>query len=126
MGNIKRALKAFIRFNASDEVVASSLILRKTMPKVGKWQEIPAYGKFFTASTNCCVESIEFDCLAYAVSVARGDTSTFSYTACGGIETGPVELTGPTSVIICAEPNTVTAEGPISIVPLGECEVVFG
>jgi len=39
----QRPLKAFVRFDGSGRVVAGSLILRKTMPKVGKWQEITAY-----------------------------------------------------------------------------------
>ena len=39
----KRDLKAFVRIDGSGRVVAGSLILRRTMPKVGRWQEIPAY-----------------------------------------------------------------------------------
>jgi hypothetical protein len=38
-----RNLKAFVRIDGSGRVVAGSLILRKKMPKVGKWQEVPAY-----------------------------------------------------------------------------------
>jgi hypothetical protein len=38
----KRDLKAFVRFDGSGRVVAGSLILRKNMPKVGKWQQITA------------------------------------------------------------------------------------
>lgn len=40
---IQRNLKAFVRFDGSGRVVAGSLILRKQKPKVGNWQEIPAY-----------------------------------------------------------------------------------
>ena len=39
----QRNLKAFIRFDGSGRIVAGSLILRKNKPKVGRWQEIPAY-----------------------------------------------------------------------------------
>jgi len=39
----KRPLKAFVRFDGSGKIVPSSLILAAKMPKVGKWQEIPAY-----------------------------------------------------------------------------------
>ena len=39
----KRDLKAYVRFDGSGRIVAGSLILRKNKPKVGKWQEIPAY-----------------------------------------------------------------------------------
>ena len=41
-GNNQR-LKAFVRFDGSGRVVAGSLILRRSKPKVGKWQEISAY-----------------------------------------------------------------------------------
>ncbi len=43
MANNQRDLKAFVRFDGSGRVVAGSLILRKNKPKVGRWQEIPAY-----------------------------------------------------------------------------------
>lgn len=39
----QRNLKAFVRFDGSGRVVAGSLILRKSKPKVGNWQEITAY-----------------------------------------------------------------------------------
>lgn len=39
----KRDLKAFVRYDAQGRVVAGSLVLRKKMPKVGKWYELPAY-----------------------------------------------------------------------------------
>lgn len=38
-----RPLKAYVRFDGTGRVVSSSLILRRKMPKVGKWVEIPAY-----------------------------------------------------------------------------------
>ena len=43
MASNQRDLKAFVRFDGSGRVVAGSLILRKKKPKVGRWQEIPAY-----------------------------------------------------------------------------------
>ena len=38
-----RPLKAYVRFDGTGRIVPSSLILRRKMPKVGKWVEIPAY-----------------------------------------------------------------------------------
>ena len=38
-----RPLKAYVRFDGTGRIVPSSLILRRKMPKVGKWKEIPAY-----------------------------------------------------------------------------------
>lgn len=48
----KRDLKAFVRFDGSGRIVAGSLILRKKMPKVGKWQEVPAYECCNTTTTS--------------------------------------------------------------------------
>ena len=39
----KKVLKAFVRIDGMGRVVAGSLILRRQKPKVGRWQEIPAY-----------------------------------------------------------------------------------
>lgn len=38
--NKKNNLKAFVRIDGKNNVVASSLILRKKRPTVGRWQEI--------------------------------------------------------------------------------------
>lgn len=38
-----RPLKAYVRFDGTGRIVPSSLILRRKIPKVGKWVEIPAY-----------------------------------------------------------------------------------
>ena len=38
-----RKMKAYVRVDGSGRIVNSSLILRKSMPKVGRWVEIPAY-----------------------------------------------------------------------------------
>jgi hypothetical protein len=43
MGNNRKDLKAYVRFDGSGRVVPGSLVLRKKMPKVGKWIEIQAY-----------------------------------------------------------------------------------
>jgi len=43
MANNQKKLKAFVRYDGSGRVVASSLILRKNKPRVGRWVEIPQY-----------------------------------------------------------------------------------
>ena len=51
----KRDLKVFVRADGQNRLVAGSLILRKKMPKVGKWYEIPAYeccNNFTTTTTT--------------------------------------------------------------------------
>jgi hypothetical protein len=39
----KKDLKGFVRYDGSGRVVAGSLVLRRSIPKVGKWKEIQAY-----------------------------------------------------------------------------------
>lgn len=52
MSSNKRDLKAFVRFDGSGRVVAGSLILRRSKPKVGKWQEIIGYECCNTTTTT--------------------------------------------------------------------------
>lgn len=120
----KRNLKAFVRFDGSGRIVAGSLILRKKMPKVGKWQEIPAEGKFVVATIDCCAPPTPFTCMTYAISVARGDSATYSYTDCATDRVvGPTEIVGPSTVTVCAKYNTVVTDGgAVMITPLAECE----
>lgn len=40
---ISKKLKAFVRYDGTNRVVPGSLILRNKAPKVGRWQEVPAY-----------------------------------------------------------------------------------
>jgi len=47
MSNSKKDLKGFVRYDGNGRVVPGSLILRRSIPKVGKWKEIPTY--------ECCV-----------------------------------------------------------------------
>lgn len=39
----KKDLKGFVRYDGSGRVVAGSLVLRRKMPRVGKWVEVPSY-----------------------------------------------------------------------------------
>ena len=50
-----RPLKAFVRYDGSGRVVAGSLILRKSKPKVGKWHEVEAYECCNTTTTTTTV-----------------------------------------------------------------------
>jgi hypothetical protein len=43
MANSRKDLKAYVRFDGSGRIVPGSLVLRRNMPKVGKWKEIAAY-----------------------------------------------------------------------------------
>lgn len=39
----RKDLKGYVRIDGGGRIVAGSLVLRKQMPKVGKWVEVPAY-----------------------------------------------------------------------------------
>lgn len=43
MSSLNRNFKGYIRIDGSNRIVAGSLVLRKSKPKVGRWQEIPAF-----------------------------------------------------------------------------------
>jgi hypothetical protein len=43
MATNNNKLKAFVRFDGTGRIIPGSLILQRFKPRVGKWQEIPAY-----------------------------------------------------------------------------------
>lgn len=43
MASNKKDLKAFVRFDGTGRVIPSSVILARTMPKVGNWRQIKTY-----------------------------------------------------------------------------------
>jgi len=43
MATNKRDLKSYVRYDGSGRVIPGSNVLRKNMPKVGKWKETQAY-----------------------------------------------------------------------------------
>ena len=43
MTNNKRDLTAYVRYDATNRVVAGSLVLRRSKPKNGNWKEVEAY-----------------------------------------------------------------------------------
>lgn len=48
----KKKLNAYVRFDGSGRVVPGSLILRTKMPRVGRWQLVPAYECCNTTTTT--------------------------------------------------------------------------
>ena len=43
MANSNNRLKAYVRYDGTGRVISGSLILQRSKPKVGNWQEIDAY-----------------------------------------------------------------------------------
>lgn len=50
--NVRKGLKAWVRFDGNDNAVAGSLIFQKNKPKVGKWKEYQDVN-LCCPSTNC-------------------------------------------------------------------------
>ena len=79
MANNQKKLKAFVRYDGSGRVVASSLILRKNKPRVGRWYEIPEYlccnGTTNTTTTQGGVTPTAF-IKSYWTSVSNACNST--------------------------------------------------
>ena len=114
MGSIdKRPLKAFVRFDGSGRIVASSLILRRKKPKVGKWVEIPAY--------ECCnpTTTTQIPCIQYEA-VVGNETVTLTYLNCDG-SSASLEIVGPDSVLFCAQQDSPEITGDATIGQGGAC-----
>ena len=48
----RKDLRAYVRLDGSGRVVGGSLILRKKMPKVGRWIEVTTYECCDTTTTT--------------------------------------------------------------------------
>lgn len=122
MGSLDRKLKAYVRFDGQGRVVSGSLILRRKMPKVGKWMEIQGY-ECCNTTTTTTTTAIPFDCTSYGVTAARGNSGTYTYIPCGDTEPlGPVPIEGPISLAFCAVTDSLVTQGDVEYWILGECE----
>jgi hypothetical protein len=108
----KRLLKGFVRYDGKGRIVAGSLILRKKMPKVGKWMEVPAY--------QCCVPT-DINCVEYSIFIGD-ETINLWYTACDTTVMGPIEMVGPSESTFCARRATVAVTGSPVVTEIGLCE----
>ena len=111
----KRELKGYVRFDGQGRIVPSSLILRKKMPKVGKWIEVPAY--------LCCnpttTTTTTYSCAQYVALIGR-ETDVLSYTDCDG-KFVIVEIVGSAQQSFCARSGSAIITGTGTIIPLGSC-----
>jgi hypothetical protein len=56
MASNKKDLRAYVRLDGSGRVVGGSLILRRKMPKVGRWIEVTTYECCDTTTTTTTYE----------------------------------------------------------------------
>tara|TARA_B100001778_G_scaffold322000_1_gene313902 strand:- start:51 stop:494 length:444 start_codon:yes stop_codon:yes gene_type:complete len=70
MGSInKRPLNAYVRYDGSGRVVAGSLVLRRKMPKVGNWKELPqdiAYECCYPTTTTTSTTAVVLPAANYS------------------------------------------------------------
>ena len=101
MANNQKKLKAFVRYDGSGRVVASSLILRKNKPRVGRWYEIPEYlccngtGSTTTTTTNGggVTPTAWFGQITNS-----GPSDTWKWNACNGFGTSIIVYTSTTTI----------------------------
>lgn len=68
----KKDLKAFVRYDGTGRIIPGSLILQRSKPKVGDWQQIDAY-ECCNPTTSTTTTSISFPetlCLSGETSLA--------------------------------------------------------
>ena len=104
---IQRNLKAFVRYDGSGRVVAGSLILRKNKPKVGRWQEIPAYEccNYIPTTTTTTTASPTTTTTSTSTSTS---TSTTTTTTAAPTTTTTTTAEPTTTTTTTAEPTTTT------------------
>jgi len=118
MTTINLKLKGYVRYDGSGRVVPSSLILRKNMPKVGKWVEVPVYECCDTTTTT--TTSAIPACFTYSYYLGARQDALLSYTDCYEDPIGPIALSGPTEGRFCALSNSITFEGDGTVILVGE------
>jgi len=70
---INKKLRAWVRYDGKNRVVAGSLILQPHQPKVGKWKEIPV--------NKCCNPGpLPSNCIEFVVDTTDGTAFTLSFT----------------------------------------------
>lgn len=66
-----RELKAFVKYDVTGRIVPSSTILSRSKPKIGDWEEIPAYEccNDITTSTTSTTTTICVNCTEHDVTI---------------------------------------------------------
>lgn len=115
----KRDLKAFVRYDGSGRVVAGSLILRKSKPKVGKWREVQGYqccnGPILTSTPGDTLPSTNFVGVVSCPADAALNV-TFSITSAGA----PGGVWASIEEVVSALNMQASYIGTFSVAPNGE------
>ena len=117
MGSNNRDLKAYVRYDGSGRVVAGSLVLRRTKPKVGNWQQVQGY--------ECNSGGTSYQVIATASGAL---SSVITYRSGVDNSTQTVNLVGTNLLVatICAVTGSISAvnaSGTTTVITAGAgCE----
>jgi hypothetical protein len=112
-----RNLKAYVRIDGSGRIVPTSLVLRKNMPKVGKWTEVTAWECCNGSSTTTTTTTTSgYNCLLYVAIGTPVARFVLSYTDCDGV-VQHIMVSDP--FLFCAQENAYSFEGTVLL--LGPC-----
>ena len=106
MANSNNRLKAYVRYDGTGRVIAGSLILQRSKPKVGNWQEIDA--------NECCNPTTTTTTTTEAPVTTTTTSSTSTSTS-----TTTSTSTSTTTTTTTAEPTTTTTTSTLP--PLLTC-----
>jgi len=129
MANSNNRLKAYVRYDGTGRVIAGSLILQRSKPKVGNWVEIDAneccnYVPTTTTTTSSTSTSTSTsttsttttptpgDCFCYTISNETAGTLLYSYTDCGS-EFVRAPINADTISIVCSSTAVTGDDGLI-------------
>ena len=137
MANRNNRLKAYVRYDGTGRVIAGSLILQRSKPKVGNWQEIDANEccnyiptttttttteapvtttttSTSSSSTTSTTTTAGPECFRYDVDNQTAGPLDYTYTDCGSEVPTSTAIQADTIVIVCSS-TAVTGDAGLVI-----------
>ena len=123
MANSNNRLKAYVRYDGTGRVIAGSLILQRSKPKVGNWQEIDANEccnpttttttTTETPVTTTTTTTAALDCFCYTVDNQTAGTLEYTYTDCGSEVATTASINADTITYVCSSTAVTGDDGLI-------------
>jgi hypothetical protein len=123
MANSNNRLKAYVRYDGTGRVIAGSLILQRSKPKVGNWVEIDAneccnYVPGSTTTTTTATPTTTTtttpapgDCFCYTVDNQTAGPLDYTYTDCGSEVPTSTAIQADTISIVCSSTAVTGDDG---------------
>ena len=136
MANSNNRLKAYVRYDGTGRVIAGSLILQRSKPKVGNWQEIDANEccnyvltttttttteapvtttttSTSSSSTTSTTTTAGPECFCYDVDNQTAGTLEYTYTDCGSEVATTASINADTITYVCSSTAVTGDDGLI-------------